>query len=171
MSIVDRLRGAVRERTKVVSERVTQSYRDKLGENIVKRQSELEALEKTLETRERAILEREANLREYYFVPRRYVVVPMTIFFLVVMYFGVKAISPVFEKAATTSVSSTASETRESSPLGGSSENTIPSYSACVSKGVSYYKEMGSYPTLSTGEDALTKVRDNCGRSSLAFGR
>lgn len=35
-------------------------------------------------------------------------------------------------------------------------------YSACIEKGVKYYKSLGSYPILSTGEDADSKIRQKC---------
>ena len=43
----------------------------------------------------------------------------------------------------------------------------------CVERGVSYYKEIGSYPTLTaapnTGRDADTVVLERCRRSFRAF--
>ena len=45
-----------------------------------------------------------------------------------------------------------------------------PNFAECVELGVKYYKEIGSYPKLSTGEDALQKVQAMCKRSPLAFG-
>lgn len=35
-------------------------------------------------------------------------------------------------------------------------------YSACIEKGVKYYNSLGSYPTLSTGENADSKIRQKC---------
>lgn len=40
----------------------------------------------------------------------------------------------------------------------------------CFERGVAYYKEIGSYPTLSTGEDAKERIRGMCSRSKIAFG-
>lgn len=40
---------------------------------------------------------------------------------------------------------------------------------ACIERGIAYYKEIGSFPTLSTGEDAAKKVRERCARSVQAF--
>jgi hypothetical protein len=42
--------------------------------------------------------------------------------------------------------------------------------SGCVSKGIAYYKEIGSYPTLSDGRDAQTVVLEKCANSPIAFG-
>lgn len=39
----------------------------------------------------------------------------------------------------------------------------------CVRKGLSYYRSIGAYPKLSTGEDAYLKVKELCSRSSVAF--
>jgi hypothetical protein len=33
---------------------------------------------------------------------------------------------------------------------------------ACIDKGVKYYQDLGSYPTLSTGESADLKIREKC---------
>ncbi len=33
---------------------------------------------------------------------------------------------------------------------------------ACIEKGVKYYQDLGSYPTLSTGESADLKIREKC---------
>ncbi len=46
-----------------------------------------------------------------------------------------------------------------------------PTHSECVEMGIEYYKEIGSFPRLSTGEDAVEKVIDMCTRSPLAFGK
>ncbi len=40
---------------------------------------------------------------------------------------------------------------------------------ACQERGVSYYKEIGSYPRLSTGESADEKIKGMCGRNANAF--
>lgn len=41
----------------------------------------------------------------------------------------------------------------------------------CHRKGIEYYKEIGAYPTLSTGESARAKVEGMCGRNVYAFGQ
>ena len=46
----------------------------------------------------------------------------------------------------------------------------LPTHSECVELGMQYYKDIGSFPTLSTGEDALEKVIGMCTRSPIAFG-
>lgn len=52
-----------------------------------------------------------------------------------------------------------------------SSEIKIPSYWVCKAKGTAYYKEIGRYPYLSTGEYVPTKIEGMCSRSGLAFGQ
>jgi uncharacterized membrane protein YhaH (DUF805 family) len=47
----------------------------------------------------------------------------------------------------------------------------LPTTRECVELGVDYFKDIGSYPLLSSGRDARTEANDRCGRSSLAFGR
>jgi hypothetical protein len=40
---------------------------------------------------------------------------------------------------------------------------------ACISRGVSYFREIGSYPRLSDGGDAELVARDRCRRTVTAF--
>lgn len=52
-------------------------------------------------------------------------------------------------------------------------ENTssLPTTRECIELGIDYYKEIGSYPMLSSGKDAKSEVNERCRRSALAFGR
>lgn len=47
----------------------------------------------------------------------------------------------------------------------------LPTTLECVELGINYYKDIGSYPLLSSGKDARTEVSERCRRSALAFGR
>lgn len=44
-----------------------------------------------------------------------------------------------------------------------------PEYEACKQRGIQYYKEIGSYPRLSTGQKAEDAVRSRCLRFNGAF--
>lgn len=48
-----------------------------------------------------------------------------------------------------------------------------PQVEACVGRGVSYFKEMGSYPTLKSapnaGRSAEEVARERCNRTTTAF--
>lgn len=48
-----------------------------------------------------------------------------------------------------------------------------PAVDACVERGVSYFKEIGSYPTLSSAPNAGRKAevvaRERCNRTTTAF--
>ena len=48
-----------------------------------------------------------------------------------------------------------------------------PRIAACVERGVTYFKEIGSYPTLSsapdTGRRAEDVARERCNRTTTAF--
>lgn len=44
-------------------------------------------------------------------------------------------------------------------------------YTACWQHGVEYFKEIDSYPKLSTGENADEVAQERCKRSKLAFGK
>jgi hypothetical protein len=39
----------------------------------------------------------------------------------------------------------------------------------CVDRGITYFREIGSYPTLSDGRNAESVVRERCGRTATAF--
>ena len=65
-------------------------------------------------------------------------------------------------------------ESTYTSPSATSADNEasrLPSYGECYEKGIAYYKEIGSFPRFSTGEDATTEASERCSRSLLAFGR
>ena len=40
---------------------------------------------------------------------------------------------------------------------------------ACVRRGEAYFSDIGSFPTLSDGRDALTVARERCRRTTTAF--
>lgn len=39
----------------------------------------------------------------------------------------------------------------------------------CISRGIDYFKEIDSWPTLSTGRDAATVAQERCSRTTDAF--
>jgi len=41
-------------------------------------------------------------------------------------------------------------------------ENEQVALNSCIEKGIKYYQNLGSYPTLSTGESADLKIREKC---------
>jgi hypothetical protein len=50
-------------------------------------------------------------------------------------------------------------------------QGNLVAKSSCYTRGIAYYTAIGSFPTLSTGEDALSKIEGNCARSGgFAFG-
>ncbi len=58
-------------------------------------------------------------------------------------------------------------------PIGKVIESVTKNYKApdcdCVCRGIKYYKDIGSFPKLSTGEDAVFKVKVRCNRTKSAF--
>lgn len=62
----------------------------------------------------------------------------------------------------------TVAEAAESTPVDNASD--MPTTRECVELGINYYKDIGSYPSLSSGKDARTEVNERCRRSALAFG-
>jgi hypothetical protein len=51
----------------------------------------------------------------------------------------------------------------------GGGEGDSAAFEACVSRGRAYFSEIGSFPTLSDGRDALTVARERCRRTTTAF--
>ena len=41
-------------------------------------------------------------------------------------------------------------------------KNQEVALNSCIQKGIKYYQDLGSYPTLSTGESADLKIREKC---------
>lgn len=154
MGISDRFIGAVGEKSREVSDKLTQKYRDRIGEELSKKKSELDTVAAELAAREKAIAEREEKIGNYYFIPKSYIAVPAALILIIALYFGYQFLSAMFVNS---SIPSNA---------------VIGSHSSCVQRGIAYYKEIGSFPQLSTGEDADKKVEGMCTRSQgLAFGR
>jgi hypothetical protein len=51
----------------------------------------------------------------------------------------------------------------------GSSGNSQEAINACAARGVAYFKEIGSYPTLSNGREADVEAIQRCRRTTTAF--
>jgi hypothetical protein len=142
-----------------VADAVKEKHREYIGAELAKKAKDLDELKASLERREAAVSSREANLKKYYLVPRAVVYVPVFVLLCagaIFMYVN----RPQSEDSDSAAAISDAqpSATRE------------PSSSACVQNGIKYYKEIESYPILSSGEDAELRVREMCSRSSFAFG-
>jgi hypothetical protein len=163
MGLVDKLRGTIGDKAKEITDKVAQSYRERLGEDLLKQQEELRALEAQLNLRAENISEREANLRKYYLMPRLYINIAIGLAILVAIYFEYQVLT----QGGNSEPSLRSISSIDSTP---SSQDTKPVPTDCVTKGIAYYMEIGSYPKLSTGEDARTKVVGMCVRSGgVAF--
>jgi hypothetical protein len=167
MGLLDKWRGAVGGKATELSGKFTESYREHVGEALLKKQSELEAFAAELKSRDVNISEREANLGKYYLVRRTHINLLIGVAIVAAAYFGYYAVESKLSigpsvKSATSGSSSPGSEAVESTSL----------YATCQLMGVAYYKDIGSYPYLSTGEDADKKVEGMCRRSGgMAFTR
>jgi hypothetical protein len=53
--------------------------------------------------------------------------------------------------------------------LAGGCKDGDDALQTCIKRGIAYYNEIGSYRTLSSGEDAEKKVTERCQRSTQAF--
>ena len=108
MGLIDKIRGTVGGKAEELTAKIAQSYRDHLGEELLKKQQELKTLEAELKSRDENISKREANLKKYYLVPRAYIIIPIGLVLLVVIYFGYQALKPeVNTESPQTSISST----------------------------------------------------------------
>ncbi len=172
MGLIDNLRETVNQKAKGISNKLETSYREHLGEELTNRKDEIKDLENALKiyeeilnSRASEISAREASISKYYLVPRKYINIPAGFILLAALIFGLQAIAPqISTEQPHISVAPT-----EPTP---STKETVstPSYSDCLSKGITYYKELGSYPYLSTGEDASKKVEGMCNRTGgMAF--
>jgi hypothetical protein len=186
MSFGNKLFESIGDKSRDVSEKLAQKYREHLGEELIKKEEELKTLESKLEAREikkeeeikmleskleareRAVSEREGNLNKYYSVPRRYIDIPIVLSIIVAAYLAYNS----YETEIKNVVSNFGSKSVQA-PVKQSNTKPVPdSYSGCVRNGIAYYKEIGSYPTLSNGEDANRKVKGMCSRSGgMAFSR
>ena len=167
MSIGNKIKDAMSRKFKEFGDAVAEKYRERIGEELTQKKAQLEQLEAQLKQRKLEITEREASLAKYYLVPRRYIDVPLGLGLLVGIYFGWQFIASNLESNEPARGSAAPTVLR-SSP----GSTTAPSSSSCIAKGIAYYKEIGSYPKLSTGEDARRKVEGMCRRSNgMAFGK
>lgn len=166
MSIKDKILASINQ-SKEVPEKLSQKYREHLGEEIVKKQEQLAVLEAELIERKKNLDERESTLNHYYQIPKRLVQVPV---FLATIMGGIlvyQQLSTSFSAASKARVSRV-EEVRSPSV----EEDRTPSSSECYRKGIAYYKDLGSYPRFSTGEDTESEVRLRCQRSNgMAFGK
>ena len=52
---------------------------------------------------------------------------------------------------------------------GGNSREKQQAMEECIARGRAYYKEIGSYPTLSDGRRTEAVIRERCERTTTAF--
>lgn len=62
-----------------------------------------------------------------------------------------------------------APEPEEEAPVAVASAPTYTPINSCAERGVAYFKEIGSYPTLSNGRDAQSEATERCARTTTAF--
>lgn len=75
------------------------------------------------------------------------------------------------DSEAASALAVTSDEPSEAAAVEPTIEHATSSYGECVAKGDAYFKEIGSWPTLSsTGQNAHSAAVERCGRSINAFG-
>jgi hypothetical protein len=155
VSISDKIQEQARE----MADKLKRQYQQRMGEELAAKKRELDERENSLDRRERDIAQREATLAKYFLVPRIYVHAPLAILFCVAavgVYLALKPVSPSIPRENSQSTAT-------------SSIDLEPDYGTCVQRGIRYYKEIGSYPVLSSGADAESQVREMCSNSGFAF--
>ena len=165
MSLREKLFKSVGDKSRDMSNKLAEKYREHLGEELIKKEKMLKALQIELEVREKAVAEREAKLNKFYLIRRLYIKVPIGLAIIVVALFAYNLFRPDTDDFSSRIGSTSKSKTVNQTPTDASSSVRDTSYSDCVEKGIMYYKEIGSYPLLSTGEDAKNKVVGMCSRS------
>ena len=165
MSFGDKIIDSVSQKSRDLSEKVSQKYREHVGDELVKKEEVLRKKEADLDLREKEISERERKLKKYYLLPRLYIQAPLMVVFAFGLFSMYDTIRPMFSTSHSGSASPGSASTNGPTPA---SSQGAASSGGCVSKGISYYKEIGSYPALSTGENAESKVQGMCDRSNGA---
>jgi hypothetical protein len=141
---------AVGDKSRDLTDKLAEKYRAHVGEELLAREARLSQREAALDARERAVAEREAQLKRYLLLPKIYVQVPFALAILcAAVYLGYRALLPAAPAVGADNAAGT----------------------SCFDRGVAYYREIGSYPTLSNGENADRKIAGMCERSNMAFGR
>jgi hypothetical protein len=168
MAFGEGIRDAIKEKSKKISDTLSEKYRERIGMELAEREQKLSVREteyvervRHLDALENELVQREKELHRNFLVPKVYVFVPLLLVVaaagvFTAMHLQTPAVGPAGTTAAPGHVES----------------QSVPSEGSCNARGIAYYREIGSFPRLSTGEDAERKVRDMCSRSNgLAFGR
>jgi hypothetical protein len=77
MSLVSKLREGIQQKSRDVSESLTERRRQRIGEDLAQEEERLKALAAQLQRREKAVAEREARLDRVYLLPKWYVRIPV----------------------------------------------------------------------------------------------
>jgi hypothetical protein len=175
MSLFDRARDVVKGKAQDVAAKFEGSYRERLEGDLEDKKNEIERMEEALRiamdewaSKSAALAEREAELGKYYLIPRVYVWRPVVVVGIaLILYAGFWASGK--NKSLTPGVVEPVVEVGykpSSSVVGGK-----PSIGECMNKGRKYYMDLGSYPTLSSGEKAEYVIHSACLKSDgMAFG-
>ncbi|WP_296593230.1 hypothetical protein [Methylophaga sp.] len=164
MSIINKLRESF-SKSSGITEKLSQRYKEHIGEELARKDAQLRELEIALNKRKKELDAREAEFNRFYRIPRWIVILPISIMLLTVgLVFSFMQFTPQINQY----LSSIHFFEPEERATNAQREN-IPSYSECVSNGISYYKEIESYPKLRSGENAITVIKKKCNRSGLAF--
>jgi len=90
-----KLKDSISKKSRGVTEKLSQQYRDHLGEALVQKETKLNALEDALRQRDKELSEREMNLKKYYLLPRIYIQFPLFVAICIGVFLAYKVMQPV----------------------------------------------------------------------------
>lgn len=162
MSLIE----SISDKSRNISQKVAQKYRDHLGEELNQKEQILKSLQIELELREKAISDREKNIRKYYMVRRSFINIPIGLAIIAGIFYFYQSLKPA--PLVTTRSIAPSESTATTSPSNEASTGESD-YTRCMKRGIAYYEGIGSYPRLSTGERALNKIEAACRVSTNNF--
>ena len=136
MSFGEKVKDSIYKKSRDVSEKLNQQYRDHLGEELVEKKMKLSALEEALDQSEKELSERENNLKKYYLIPRIYLQIPLFIAICIGVFLAYKTMQPFWNEIGDTGA---------------------PSFNQSPSNNTSTYRETEIYSIY--GTDKLTDLR------------
>ena len=136
MGVLDR----IGETSRGVSEKLSQKYRDHVGEDLLKKQAALEAFEASLKERERQVLEAEKEQKKYYRIPRWIINVPVIFAVIAVGIWGYNSYKS--ETAASTPSSVTTSNSVDTNRLVSASDD-YTTYASAFERGARELMKQG----------------------------
>lgn len=152
---LSKLKAFIGKKGEVIDDTIFKRYRNRLEDSFITKQARLRQSQSDLDEREQLIQEREKNLAKYYLIPKLYInsIILLAVAVLILIAY-VQQDFAIQEDSRT--ITQTDNESVEAE------ENISVDSGSCIRRGIQYYKDIGSYPTLSTGESAKLHIAKAC---------